>query len=259
MRFLAFDLETTGLDQQHDRIMEFCFIEVDEQLQVKGEPYTELVHPGVPIPAKVQQITQITDDMVRDRPAFAHFAPRIQKLVQGATMIAHNHRFDIPFLHNELVRAGQPGLDANHPCVDTCSIERIVNSHSLEATYRRYVGADMPVAHRSQADTEATVEVLRRQLAVHKDILGDSVAALTQSNMVRLKDPEADVRTWLDHGHRFYQDEDGIPRFGFGKHRGEPARSHEGFLHWMKSRDFPPDTLRLVDQFLKEVPARNTA
>ncbi len=253
MRLFAFDLETTGLDQQADRIMEFCFIELTPELEPVGEPWSALVNPERSIPAKVQEITSITPEMVADKKPFAHHAARIQKLVEGATLIAHNHRFDVPFLHNELVRAGQPGLPVDQPCIDTATIERVVNSHRLEATYERYTGKKMDGAHRSQADTEATVEVLRHQISNHKDVLGENPLELTQSKLAKIRDPEAQERTWLDHGHKFYRDADGVARFAFGKHRDEPVKDYEGFLNWMTSRDFPADTLACVQEFLKDI------
>jgi len=258
-RFFAFDLETTGLDAERDRIMEFCFIEVDSGLGPIGEPYAALVDPQRPIPKKVQEITNITQDMVQGRPAFAHHAPRIQRLLQDTVLIAHNHRFDVPFLHAELVRAGHPGLDANQPCIDTCVIERVVNSHSLEATFQRYMQRAFDGAHRSQADTEATLEVLRAQLRTHAAVLGEDITRLTQRDLARLRDPDAEERVWLDHGHRFYEDGAGKARFAFGKHRDECVHDHEGFLRWMKTREFPADTLVLVDRFLEEIMKPKTA
>ncbi len=254
-RILAFDLETTGLEPERDRILEFCFIEVDTNLQQVGSPFSALVDPGVEISEEIQQITGIEPAMVAGKPPFSHHAARIQRLVEGATLIAHNHRFDVAFLHAELSRAGQTGLAPNHPCIDTIAIERVVNGHSLEACFERYTGRKLEGAHRSQADTEATLEVLRAQMAKHADILGEDAAALTQPKLVQLRDPEADVRTWLDHGHRFYQDGSGVVRFGFSKHRHEPVHEHKDFLQWMRSRDFPTDTLQIVDRLLEQGPA----
>ena len=62
------------------------------------------------------------------------------------------HKFDLEILSRELVRAGQPGLRPNHPCIDTQRIEAFVNSHSLVETYHRYVGKPFEGAHRSLAD-----------------------------------------------------------------------------------------------------------
>ena len=36
-KLLAFDLEATGLDTGNDRIVEFCFLALDENLEVNGK------------------------------------------------------------------------------------------------------------------------------------------------------------------------------------------------------------------------------
>lgn len=252
MKYVAFDLETTGTDAERDRIVEFCFIELDAELNERGR-WSCLVNPGIRIPQEVVDVHGITDEMVADKPGFAAHAVRIQKLVTDAVLIAHNHRFDVGFLHNELRRAGQPGLAVEHPAIDTLQIERQVNSHRLEPMFERYTGQKMDGVHRSEADTQATVEVLRRQRAVHADKLPADLDGLKVKELVRHFDPKARMRTWLDHGHRFYE-VDGRPHFGFGKYRDAPVDvmlpDHKSYLLWMRDRDFPADAKGVVDRLL---------
>lgn len=249
MKLVAFDLETTGTDPQRDRILEFCFIELDAQFNELGR-WGRLVNPGMKIPEESIAIHGITDDMVADKAPFSSHAKRIHELVKDAVLIAHNHRFDVQFLHNELVASGQPGLAADHPCIDTLQIERNVNSHRLMACYERYMGRPFDGAHRSEADTVAMVEVLRKQVEVHKDVLPEGVQGLTTDALHQHFNPEADTRSWLDHGHRFYKDGDGVVRFGFGKHRDAPASDHTDYLLWMRDRDFPEDAKKVVNDVL---------
>ena len=257
---VAFDLETTGLDGEKARIIEFCFIELDAQLNEMSR-WTETVHPGMPIPAETVKVHGITDEMVQGRPAFASFAPRIQALVQDAVLVAHNHKFDLEILSRELSRAGQPGLKPNHPCIDTQRIESFVNSHSLSETYKRYAGREFEGAHRSQADTAACVEVLRRQRQVHAAKLPPDLEGILVPNLDRLQRPDREEKNWLDHGRRFYADGKGTIRFGFGKYRDCPTlqvhqcvkeavpreSSHSDYLGWMRDKgDFPADVKGLV-------------
>ncbi len=249
-KYVAFDLETTGRDGERDRITEFCFIELDAALAEQGR-WSRLVDPGVPVPKEIEELTGITTDMVRGQPPFAAHAPRIQALVAGAVLIAHNHQFDVQFLNRELRMAGQAGIAVGHPCIDTLLIERSVNSHRLGAIYRRYTGVDMEGAHRSEADTAATVEVLRRQRVQHSQTLPSTLHDLVVSTLDRHFGNEKETRNWLDHGHRFYRDGQGTIRFGFGKYRNEPALQHEDYLLWMKGRDFPDETKATIDMILK--------
>ena len=252
MKLVAFDLETTGVDAEKDRIVEFCFIELDEALEEKGR-WGKLVHPGIPIPAETVAIHGITDEMVADKPPFAHHAARIQKLVEGAVLIGHSVRFDVGFLHNELIRAGQPGLAVNHATIDTVQIERNVNSHRLAACYERYTGKPLDDAHRSEADIAATVEVLRHQRQVHADKLPGDLEGLIGPRLHQHFHPEETPRVWLDHGRKFYED-GGEVFFAFGKHRDQKVDGndpdHTSYLSWMKDRDFPEDTKAVVDKLL---------
>jgi DNA polymerase III subunit epsilon len=267
VRLVAFDLETTGLDGERARIIEFCFIELDPDLQELGR-WTELVNPGMPIPADSVKVHGITDEMVRDRPAFRDYAARIQALVQDAVLVAHNHKFDLEILSRELARAGQPGLRPNHPCIDTQRVESFVNSHSLGETYKRYTGKEFDGAHRSAADTMACVEVLRRQRTVHAAKLPPDLEGLLVPNLDRRARPDREERNWLDHGRRFYADGKGTIRFGFGKYRDCPVlqvhvcpkevppreASHSDYLAWIRDKgDFPPDVRTLVVQWIGAV------
>jgi len=260
-RLVAFDLETTGLDGEKARIVEFCFIELDQDLRELGR-WSELVNPGMTIPADTVKVHGITDEMVKARPAFAAFGSRIQALVQDAVLVAHNHKFDLEILSRELVRAGQSGLKPNHPCIDTHQVESFVNSHSLAATYERYIGKPFDGAHRSEADTLACVEVLRQQRIHQAAKLPADLEGLLVMNMERRRNPEKAERNWLDHGRRFYADSAGIVHYNFGPHKGHPifeSVETKSFLDWMLRRDFPEDVKALVRTWMAAAPATATS
>ena len=69
---MFFDLETTGTDALHDRIVEISMIKVmpdgtDIQRTVR-------VNPGMPIPAEATAVHHITDADVADKPLFSQLA-----------------------------------------------------------------------------------------------------------------------------------------------------------------------------------------
>jgi DNA polymerase-3 subunit epsilon len=249
MKYVAFDLETTGLDAEKDRVIEMCFIQLDDDLVEQGR-WTKLLNPGIPIPAETVAIHNITDEMVVDAPPFKDHAARVQQLVDEAVLIGHNVQFDVSFIHKELVRAGQKGLAVSHPTIDTGKVERMVNSHRLGACYQRYMGNALDDAHRSEADTAATVDVLRKQREVHAERLPTELESLIGDKLTKHFDPSARSREWLDHGHRFYKDNQEVVRFGFGKHRDVAALEHTEYLLWMRDRDFPADTKEVVESLL---------
>ncbi len=247
-KLLAFDLEATGLEAERDRIVEFCFLELDENFQPVSR-FQSLVRPGIPMPAEVTAIHGLTDDDVKGQPPFVSFAERIQELIDSSILVAHNCRFDLAILHYELVRAGQSGVSPNHPTIDTHAIENMVNGHNLSALYRKYCGTPLEGIHRAEADAMATVAVLRGQLSQYSEVLGGGLDSLTLEQ-VRLRNG-SDGRSYLDHSRRFVKEKDGVVRINFGKLKGQPVADHHDYLRWMLKADFPDDTKKAVRGFLK--------
>lgn len=104
-RSLVFlDLETTGASPGLDRITEIGLIEVDRGEYI-GE-WSSLVNPGRAIPTAIQQLTGITDEMVREAPEFPELAQALHRRLEGKVLVAHNARFDHGFLSNEFRRLG---------------------------------------------------------------------------------------------------------------------------------------------------------
>jgi DNA polymerase-3 subunit epsilon len=103
------DLETTGANPAHDRIIEVGIVKVsDGRLDYE---WSTLVDPGESIPPLIQGFTGITNEMVRGAPSFADIADEVFARIEGSLFVAHNARFDYGFLKNEfkrLERAFQP-------------------------------------------------------------------------------------------------------------------------------------------------------
>ncbi|MEO8302610.1 MAG: exonuclease domain-containing protein, partial [Betaproteobacteria bacterium] len=106
---LAFvDLETTGMGAASDAITEVGIVRVESDPEGRAAPvvseWSTLVNPGVPIPAEIQALTGITNEMVRDAPPFARIAEEVAARLGGAIFVAHNARFDYGFLKYAFAR-----------------------------------------------------------------------------------------------------------------------------------------------------------
>lgn len=239
---LSIDLETTGLRIDSDRIVQYSFILLDEELR-EMQRWEGLVNPGLQIPKEATAIHGIDDAAVREKPFFASHAPQLRELIKPATILAgyNARRFDVPLLHYEFLRSGLKGISVGQKVIDTLRIEQRVNSHRLEAAYFRYTGRRLDQAHGAPADNSAHVEVLRRQRILHREIL--------PATLDELAFPEEDEN--LDWGGYFVRDRDGVVRFGFGKNRGKPAASDPDYLQWMLSSNFGDDVKQVIRSQLR--------
>ena len=105
---VVFDLEATGLDLVNDRIIQISYVKVrPNDKEGEEERKSIFVNPGKPIPAFVQQLTGITDEMVKDAPTFKQLAKQLADSFTGCDFAGFNSdRFDVPMLAEEFLRAG---------------------------------------------------------------------------------------------------------------------------------------------------------
>ena len=153
------DLETTGAHPAWSRITEIAVVEVNEG-DVVSE-WSTLVNPGTAIPAAIQALTGITNDMVADAPAFEDLAPELYARLEGRVFVAHNARFDYGFLRHAFERAG---LRFHARTLCTVKLSRRLypdhRRHSLDCLIERH-GIRCAARHRALGDAQAVWEFLR--------------------------------------------------------------------------------------------------
>lgn len=99
MRFVAFDLETTGTLPGVDRIVEIGAVRM-----VNGEVdavFSTLVDPCIPIPVGASRVNGITDDMVAGKPKVEELLAALCEFCGDDLMVAHNAAFDFQFLASD--------------------------------------------------------------------------------------------------------------------------------------------------------------
>jgi DNA polymerase-3 subunit epsilon len=166
------DLETTGGSPARHRITEVAVIEVDGW-RVSSQ-WSTLVNPETAIPADIQALTGITNDMVAGAPRFAALARELHERLGGRVFVAHNARFDYGFLRSEFERTGR-SFDPPTLCTVRLSrrLYRDQGGHSLDALIERH-GIDCRARHRALGDADALWQFLRIAAAEH----GDEVLAV---------------------------------------------------------------------------------
>lgn len=234
---MFFDLETTGTDALHDRIVEISMIKVmpdgtDIQRTVR-------VNPGMPIPAEATAVHHITDADVADKPLFSQLAEGLAQSFRGCDLAGFNsNRFDIPLLAEEFARAGID-FDFNE-CrfIDVQTIFHKKEQRTLSAAYKFYCGKNLDDAHSANADTRATYEVLMAQLDRYDDLPNDmeKLAEYSSQN----KNVDLMGRLVYDDRHREV--------INFGKYKGQLAvdvlRRDPSYFSWIQQGDFASSTKR---------------
>ncbi len=99
------DVETTGGHPAFHRVIEIGLVAARAgELEYQ---WSTLVNPGTSVPAHIQQLTGITNEMLREAPVFEDIAIQLAARLEGRLFVAHNARFDYGFLRGEFRRAGR--------------------------------------------------------------------------------------------------------------------------------------------------------
>ena len=141
-----FDLETTGLNLTHDRIVEVSIIKV----MPNGEEIrrTRRINPEMPIPAEATALHHISDDDVKDAPVFRQVAKDLARLFEGCDIAGFNsNRFDIPMLDQEFQRADVDFDFSRARFIDVQTIFHKKEPRNLVAAYRFYCGKELDGDH----------------------------------------------------------------------------------------------------------------
>ena len=165
--YCVLDLETTGISIATEKITEIGIMKVKN-----GEIIDEFecfVNPEKPIPQRVVEVTNITDEMVKDAETIDKVFPKVLEFLGDSIIVAHNASFDVGFLKNT---AKLLGYEFNYTYIDTLPLAK-----DLFPELKKYklgkiadsLGIEVDVAHRALADVETTVKVFNVMLKKLKD------------------------------------------------------------------------------------------
>jgi len=176
--YVAFDLETTGLDYERDSIIELGAVRFTRE--GVRETYQMLVNPRRHIPPPIVALTGIRDEDVVDAPALEVVAADFERFIAGSVLVGHNIcGFDLPVLDAY-------GIRRPHEAYDTQRIASVVlpalGQYGL-AEMAEHFAIDFPVRHRALPDAEAArsvfLSLIERSLELSADVLGQIAQWLT--------------------------------------------------------------------------------
>jgi len=204
--FVVLDLETTGGSPAQDRVTEIAAVRIENGQEVAR--WSTLVNPGTPISYFIQNLTGISNEMVREAPAFAEVAQQLLDLLDGAVLVAHNARFDHGFLLSEFARVETP-LRVKTLC--TVRLSRLLypqhRSHGLDAIMQRH-GLASSARHRAMGDVDvvlawlasATRELGAEHIKGQAATLLQGSAALPPQLATAIQDIPQSCGVYLFHG-----------------------------------------------------------
>ncbi|WP_066061045.1 ATP-dependent DNA helicase DinG [Neobacillus soli] len=160
-KYVVIDLETTGnIPKKGDKIIQFAAVVIENGKIT--EEFSSLINPKRSIPAFIEELTGLTDEMVKNAPLFSEIAEKVMTLLDGAYFVAHNVLFDLSFLQEELLQSGVEGFFG--PVLDTVEMARILyptaDGYKLsELAEQENLNHDRP--HQADSDALVTAELFQ--------------------------------------------------------------------------------------------------
>jgi len=165
--YVVFDLETTGLKPEFEKITEIGAVKYIHGKVV--DTFSQLINPGKPIPPNIVELTGITDEMVADKPPIEEVLPRFVEFCRGCILVAHNAKFDTSFINYQLK---QNEIDFTYETVDTLELSRSLfpeeKVHKLNIVAER-LGVTLENHHRAVDDAKACCDILIKLMQIKEE------------------------------------------------------------------------------------------
>jgi len=119
--FVAFDLETTGLNSREDRIIEIGAVIIKDGREV--DRFQTFVNPRRQLRQQIVELTGITEEMLIDAPDIEQVLPEFLQFVGDRTVVAHNADFDTGFIRTA---CKEQGIEYPFTSVDTLALSQVL-------------------------------------------------------------------------------------------------------------------------------------
>ena len=158
--FVAFDIETTGLHSNVDRMTEIGAV-IFSGGEIK-ETFNTFVDPGMPIPAEIVKLTGITDADVKGAPTEAEALRAFMSFAGDRPIIAHNADFDVGFM---AAAAQRSGIEFDPVYIDTLVLAQTLlphlKRHKLD-TVSNFLGLPEFNHHRASDDAMVVARMMEK-------------------------------------------------------------------------------------------------
>ncbi len=161
--YVVFDIETTGLDLMSNGITEIGAVKIRNGKKV--EQFTTLIKPDYHIDAKNEELTGISEEMVKNSPKISAVMPDFIKFIDKTILVAHNAQFDMGFIRRF---ANAEEYEVKNRVLDTMNLAR-ETVPSLKRVGLKEVAEHFNVVfhhHRALSDAHATADVFIEMMKI---------------------------------------------------------------------------------------------
>lgn len=246
-----FDLETTGLSQTKDRIIEMYMRKQDSNGEV-FEFYSRFNPYPVQISEMASSVHGITAEDVANEPRFEDRAQEILDFIKDCDLGGYNIlNFDLPLLFEEFIRAGKMFDYRKHRIFDSYRMWTHYEPRTLTGATKRFLNRELKDAHRAKADVEATSEIFEKQMT--EWLIEDLDEAYRVTTELDKK---------LDLSGKFQKNESGEVVLTFGKHANKTVQQtyveDPEYFRWMYEKaEMPSDTKLIARRIYTKLSEKN--
>lgn len=173
--FFVVDVETTGANSKTDRITDIAVVHVrgGEIIDI----FDSLVNPRMPIPEFIQNMTGITDELVRNAPEEKEILSQYRDFIslENSIFVAHNANFDHFFIRNTMIRNFGSSIEHEVLCTVKLARKLLPKSQKVNLTsLAEYFEIPVFMRHRALGDAFATAKALIKMLEILESEYGIS-------------------------------------------------------------------------------------
>lgn len=167
--FVMLDIETTGFDENYDRILEIGIVHYKNGEKI--DSYNQLINPDSLIPDAASRVNGITKEMVVDKPRIYEVIDEIYDRINGKIIAGYNVEFDLKFLGVAFARSKKK-IDRVEVFDVLDLVKQSVGSKETPNrkldTIKKHFGIEN-TGHRALSDCESTFEVMKKCLKIREN------------------------------------------------------------------------------------------
>ena len=160
--FIVLDIETTGLNEETDEIIEIGAILFEKDIETERLHF--FVNTEKEIPPEISQMTEIDNSMLKcTGVAITDAIERLKDFSEDFPFVCHNAEFERKFLQHICKKVGMEPPENNY--IDTLEMSRALlkklDNYRLQSLADHF-GIEVKVRHRAIPDCEITAAIYRK-------------------------------------------------------------------------------------------------